>query len=960
MQKRPLPATTYEARPRKRTRSSLMAACTSHPANCGGHGDRCNDASLLVEDDASVSIDNLPDEILVSIFDCLPCLTRCGNVAAVCQRWRAVALDSTAGARPLCASSITNNPCLSAASMLHADCVDEALRLGWSWHGTECEYPTRAGRVDLMDRFRARGCPFDARHVAVVAARAGRLHVLRHLCDQGLLAPPPRGTELISAAAAGGHIACIEFARGIGFLWDENACTWAARNGHLACLRYLYESGCPWDERASEAAAGYDPGQNPYSPSKGHIDCLRYLHEHGCPWAEGTCEIAAQRGAVACLVYALDHDCPRDESDLGVAAVYSSEVAILDALQDRGHRWDACATATAAEYGRWDLIEILRAYGCPWDDRVCTDLASMGDLDLLQRARADGCPWEPEACMREAIRHGHVDIVRWLCKNAFGRDDNDHVLKSEYCASAVYGGHRDVLACLVEHGCPWDPMTIAQSLDASFDMDCLEYAISRGMITGVPAHCATRFCAQAARGGRSISCASFMPPDAEATSTQPPPLQRAATWCVLHGSSTETVPSIHRRPTARQETVTSSACPTFASATCRGIVNPTAWQSPAVAWSAWPTWTPMAVHDAMTPLKSPPTSDASTSCVICTKTAARGVPRHACERPSVAMWRACATLTVTERRSTWNSARHAPPTMATMHVCATWPAALAPAPPCRPLLCSLLFFAHLQSTRRLFYHSPFSRCFLLRFFIVCVSLARQCLCGVEKKKEIVRKARDQRSCAAGQFVEIRHTNVRGVAGPLAARHQEHPRARFGIGHFHPLVIDLSIEVAHVAREPDAALKLGHRPIHVENGQVGSGRCAHIAAAIVFRGRHVSRGVFCCGQKSLASVVCAVPFFVVLSKNRTRPSSPHDKKKEGKDGRIAQCMLGLFFCQKKPKKETLKNPSRPSVSAWREKKQCDNENKEKKQTGVAKIGIFSLFFFCPCVDHRLGEESKWIT
>lgn len=479
-----------------------MAACTSHPANCGGHGDRCNDASLLVEDDASVSIDNLPDEILVSIFDCLPCLTRCGNVAAVCQRWRAVALDSTAGARPLCASSITNNPCLSAASMLHADCVDEALRLGWSWHGTECEYPTRAGRVDLMDRFRARGCPFDARHVAVVAARAGRLHVLRHLCDQGLLAPPPRGTELISAAAAGGHIACIEFARGIGFLWDENACTWAARNGHLACLRYLYESGCPWDERASEAAAGYDPGQNPYSPSKGHIDCLRYLHEHGCPWAEGTCEIAAQRGAVACLVYALDHDCPRDESDLGVAAVYSSEVAILDALQDRGHRWDACATATAAEYGRWDLIEILRAYGCPWDDRVCTDLASMGDLDLLQRARADGCPWEPEACMREAIRHGHVDIVRWLCKNAFGRDDNDHVLKSEYCASAVYGGHRDVLACLVEHGCPWDPMTIAQSLDASFDMDCLEYAISRGMITGVPAHCATRFCAQAARGGR--------------------------------------------------------------------------------------------------------------------------------------------------------------------------------------------------------------------------------------------------------------------------------------------------------------------------------------------------------------------------------------------------------------------------------------------------------------------------
>ncbi|AGO84206.1 Ankyrin repeat domain containing protein [Pandoravirus salinus] len=475
----------------KKARPDSMVACISRPSDCRGHRDD--------HDATTISIDDLPDEILVFLFDHLPCLTRCGNVAAVCRRWRAVALDSTTGARTLCASRTTINPCLSAASALHVDCVDEALRLAWSWHGAECEHAARAGRIDLVDRFRACGCPFDAHSVAVAAAGAGRLNVLRHLHQQNLL--EPRGTDLISAAAAGGHIVCVEFAQSVGFRWYAGACTMAAGNGHLACLRYLHEHGCPWDERTTEAAAGYDPEQNPYSASEGHIDCLRYLHEHGCPWDEGTCGIAAQRGAVACLVYALDHGCPRDESSLGVAAVYSGEVAILDVLQARRHRWDACATAVAAEHGRWDLVEILRAYGCPWDVRVCTGLTSMGRLDLLLRARADGCPWEPEACMAEAIRHGRIDIVRWLCQHTFG-NGNDRVLRGDYCEAAVYRGHCDALACLVEHECPWDPTTIARTLGACFDMDCLDYVVSHGMVTGAPVYSVIRLCTRAARDGR--------------------------------------------------------------------------------------------------------------------------------------------------------------------------------------------------------------------------------------------------------------------------------------------------------------------------------------------------------------------------------------------------------------------------------------------------------------------------
>lgn len=499
MKKRPSTVTeaTCRARPKKRPRPSARPRSNDsakHTQQRQGTGGKPANAS----DSVTLTIDTLPDEILAHILGFVSCLARRGNAAAVCRRWRAVALDPTAAARPACFSQASCDPCGEAAAALHADCVDEALRLAWPPSGAGCEHAARAGRVDLIERFRACGFPFDPDRVAIEAAGAGHLNVLRDLHQRGLLADAhPR---VIGAAAAGGHIACIEFARSAGLSWDSDACTAAARHGRLACLRYLHENGCPWSDEATRAAVGYDPAKNPYSTSEGHVDCLRYLHEHGCDWGWHTCETAAQAGAVDCLLYALDHDCPYEDSDLGVAAVYSADKAVLAALQARGHPWDADAVATAAEWGWWDFVEILRAYGCPWDKRVCNRLASHGDIDLLRRARGGGCPCDPTECLAEAIKSGRVDIVRWLCEGPFG-DGGGHALTHEHCASAVYSDHRGVLACLTEHGCPWRPDEITDMLRYSSD-NCLDHVLESGMIAGVSAGHGADLCAVAARCGR--------------------------------------------------------------------------------------------------------------------------------------------------------------------------------------------------------------------------------------------------------------------------------------------------------------------------------------------------------------------------------------------------------------------------------------------------------------------------
>jgi hypothetical protein len=107
-------------------------------------------------------------------------------------------------------------------------------------------------------------------------------HALCHICD---------------AAAAGGQLEALEYARAVGCPWSYYTCTAAARAGHLAVLQWAraQQPPCPWSVWTCKAAA-----------EGGQLAVLQWLRaqQPPCPWDVRTCRAAAKGGQSAVLQWA--------------------------------------------------------------------------------------------------------------------------------------------------------------------------------------------------------------------------------------------------------------------------------------------------------------------------------------------------------------------------------------------------------------------------------------------------------------------------------------------------------------------------------------------------------------------------------------------------------------------------------------------------------------------------------
>jgi hypothetical protein len=155
------------------------------------------------------------------------------------------------------------------------------------WDEYTCGAAAANGRLRCLRYARANGCPWDERVCRIAAAR-GHLKCLEYAVRNGC---PWEARTCALAAAFGGRLACLEYVhrmaaqtgddRSPGDLWSPAVCAAAASGGHLDVLRYARENGCPWDERTCAHAA-----------ASGSIECLRYAREHGCPWDENAHAVA--------------------------------------------------------------------------------------------------------------------------------------------------------------------------------------------------------------------------------------------------------------------------------------------------------------------------------------------------------------------------------------------------------------------------------------------------------------------------------------------------------------------------------------------------------------------------------------------------------------------------------------------------------------------------------------------
>ena len=78
-----------------------------------------------------------------------------------------------------------------------------------------------------------------------------------------------------SRAAAGGHLAVLEWARQSGCRWNERTCSCAAHGGHLTVLQWARKNGCSWDEHTTLFAAWNN-----------HLNVLKWARQQqpSCPW----------------------------------------------------------------------------------------------------------------------------------------------------------------------------------------------------------------------------------------------------------------------------------------------------------------------------------------------------------------------------------------------------------------------------------------------------------------------------------------------------------------------------------------------------------------------------------------------------------------------------------------------------------------------------------------------------
>jgi hypothetical protein len=153
-------------------------------------------------------------------------------------------------------------------------------------HGVRFKTPLSACVVSIPRLAWARQCGLRATDIEclVAAAHTGVIKVCQALLTPELKerisilyaqSRPP--AEVIRAAATGGHVHVIEWARAQGLGWDASCTAAAAFAGNLEMLQWLRAHSCPWDKNCTARAA-----------VEGHTAVLRWAKDNGCEYSEET------------------------------------------------------------------------------------------------------------------------------------------------------------------------------------------------------------------------------------------------------------------------------------------------------------------------------------------------------------------------------------------------------------------------------------------------------------------------------------------------------------------------------------------------------------------------------------------------------------------------------------------------------------------------------------------------
>ena len=198
--------------------------------------------------------------------------------------------------------------------------------------------------------------------------------------------------RLSAVAAAGGHLALLQWLHHNGCWWNQRTCSGAARGGHLAVLQWARQNGCDWDEDTCASAAG-----------GGHLAVLEWARQNGCRWDEGTCSGAARGGHLAVLQWARQNGC----------------------------NWEEDTCYEAAEGGHLEVLQWAYKNNCPWSGSTTFAAAQKNHLDILKWAwqQQPSCPWwSPDELDEYCFDNTTPSTLLWLAQQGAPLPDGAHAI----------------------------------------------------------------------------------------------------------------------------------------------------------------------------------------------------------------------------------------------------------------------------------------------------------------------------------------------------------------------------------------------------------------------------------------------------------------------------------------------------------------------------------------------------
>lgn len=310
----------------------------------------------------------------------------------------------------------------------------------------------RAGRWHLVEWARGQGCPWTD-EATVAALDSGRGDLFARLVALGC--PVQHGACAVAAAAKGDLTSLLHVIETGRLARPEGSdALWAAAGaGQIDALSLLCarDYGC----EASECWTAYTKVRHRLDSPLGPASCA-------CAHYAG--HAAARGGHIETLAWLRDHGCRFDDLVMPSAAE-GGHIDAMAWLRDNGAELTSEACYWAAEAGQLDALRWLRANGCPWDKCTCLHAAYEGHLEILQWAMAGGCPCDPLATTF-AVIGGHLDVAEWTLKQgcALVTEHVDDIMDHpSFLAHMMYrdtvmdivarGGRIDVLEWLCAHGC---------------------------------------------------------------------------------------------------------------------------------------------------------------------------------------------------------------------------------------------------------------------------------------------------------------------------------------------------------------------------------------------------------------------------------------------------------------------------------------------------------------------------